>query len=220
MPDRGLSPADAPAEAREPAAVASLTRTKSRQPTYHRAVSVTDEIFPAKAHGRFVQTEWATGWFGVVSGFGDAAEFLTEHRAEFHATIDQVGLAIFFLQRHRVELTLKQLVHDCGQTVNTREHRLSLLWADCKAAVQQRSPAQWHEFADHHGELITALEQHDPSSYTFRYPVDTTGVTNRRPRYIDLAALQRHVDDLVSNVHGYLDMMSELEREAEWYNEP
>ena len=55
-----------------------------------------DDLFPSRRHQGLVQTEWASGWHAGGSGFGAAAEYLTEDRSKFGAEIDQVGLAVFF----------------------------------------------------------------------------------------------------------------------------
>src|SRR4051794_32413225 len=94
-------------------------------------MSVHDDIFPTHRREDFVQTEWAKGWAYAVIGFGYAARMLTEARAQMHANVDQIGLAVFYLQRHRIELVLKQALVDLGEstaTVARLPHRLDVLW--------------------------------------------------------------------------------------------
>lgn len=73
-------------------------------------MGVREDIFPTEQRVGYVQTEWASGWAYGVIGFGEAARMLTEQRAKMHANIDQIGLAVFYLQRHRVELVYYQPV--------------------------------------------------------------------------------------------------------------
>jgi hypothetical protein len=141
-----------------------------------------------------------------AAGFGYAATFLTEHREAFGATIDQAGLAVFFLQRHRAELTLKALLDSVGADV-TGEHRLRLLWDECKAALEPRDPPAWRGFDRDHHELVQLLDSVDERSMTFRYPVDRAGNRFQRPAFIDLDALNDHVDKLFSAASGYVDFL-------------
>lgn len=70
-------------------------------------MSASDEIFPSEGREAYVQTRWAKGWGYNVIGFGYAARMLTEQRVKMHANVDLIGLAVFYLQRHRVELVIK-----------------------------------------------------------------------------------------------------------------
>jgi hypothetical protein len=59
---------------------------------------------------------------------------------------------------------------------------------------------------------VDLIDKHDKSSHTFRYPVDLKDKPQRRPPYVDLAALHKHVDDFVYELRGYMDYVSEAER--------
>lgn len=166
-----------------------------------------DEIFPTKRDPRLVQTEWAGDWLDGAAGFGYAAERLTEHRDKFGALIDQAGLAVFFLQRHRVEMTLKGLLDAVGGDV-TGKHGLLYLWELCKKALEPKDPAAWKQFAADHRELVKVLDTVDQSSYTFRYPVDTKGRKASRPAFIDLEVLNEHVERMYFGAVGYVDHLS------------
>jgi hypothetical protein len=85
-----------------------------------------EEIFPPKGRVEFVQTEWARGWGAASSGFAEAARVLTKRAHRVGPSVDQVGLVVFFLQRHRVELALKQLLDFLGQEFEPK-HSLSYL---------------------------------------------------------------------------------------------
>jgi hypothetical protein len=181
-------------------------------------VGIRDGIFPAEHREDLVQTEWAQGWIPGSIGFEEAARFLTEHRSRFGASIDQVGLVIFYLQRHRVELALKELLVARGVDLAEVKapHSLHALWAACSKAVGVSSE-EWRGLNAAGGELVTLLHERDPASHTFRYPVDRHGKVHERPAYIDLQALEKHVDDLVYGVRGYMDYVEESEREARGY---
>jgi hypothetical protein len=180
-------------------------------------MSLADEIFPDRRHPDFVQTEWARGWGYGSIGFAEAARFLTENRAEFHAGIDQVGLVVFFLQRHRTELALKELLIAHG--VDLKEikspHSLDALWKACEATIRAADSDAW-DYLDSAGtNLVTLFHEADPDSDAFRYPVDRKGNKHDRPKYIDLAALEKHVNALCAAIGGYMTYSAEARQYEE-----
>ena len=134
-------------------------------------MSLADEIFPRPARRPRANTMgrgWtdSDGWTSSSVAFGDAARFLTENRAKFGASIDQVGLVVFFLQRHRVELAMKELLVDRGvefDEIKRAGHSLEALWNACAVAVGASSK-EWKELDACGRELVTLIHKHDPSS--------------------------------------------------------
>jgi len=169
-------------------------------------VSLADEIFPDTRHPDFVQTEWARGWGYGSIGFAEAARFLTEHTVDFHASIDQVGLVVFYLQRHRIELALKELLiaHGFDLKEIKSPHSLDALWNACEATISAAATEAWDYLRSTGAELIALLHEVDPDSDAFRYPVDRKGKKHERPNYIDLAALEKHVNALCEAINGYM----------------
>jgi HEPN domain-containing protein len=165
-----------------------------------------EEIFPRTRNAEYVQTQWAKGWTYGAIGFQEAARFLTEHRRDFGATIDQTGLAIFFLQRHRVELAIKEVLVADGQ--NPRGHSLAELWKKCRTAVGSKS-SDWRELDKEGSELVALLHGCDPDGTRFRYATDLDGKAQVRPAYIDLDALEKHVNGFVALLQGYLTQEEE-----------
>jgi hypothetical protein len=168
-------------------------------------VSLVDEIFPTDRHPDFVQTEWSKGWGYQSIGFGQAARFLTEHRSSFQGSIDSVGLAVFFLQRHRVELVLKELLIAHGGELSEVQppHSLDALWKACERTIGADIEG-WRYIESEGAEIVMLLHERDPSSHTYRYPVDRKGNEHRRADQIDLAALERHISLLISAIDGYM----------------
>ncbi len=205
--------------------VSSRQRSSGRRtpspPPYPDPVSLADEILPDRGRPDLVQTEWASGWGYESSGFTEAARFLTEHRAQFHANIDQVGLVVFYLQRHRVELALKELLlaHRVELSEIKSPHSLDALWQECKQKIGP-DPEAWAYLDSEAGELIALLHEIDPDSHAFRYPVDRSGNTHDRPKYIDLTALEKHVDALCGAIDGCITYLAEArEHETEMNRE-
>ena len=135
-------------------------------------------------------------------GFEKATRFLTEHREQLGATIDQTGLVIFFLQRHRVELALKELLVAHRADLKPT-HSLDLLWKECKRILYARSE-DWNSLNSAGAELVNLLHKHDPNSHSYRYPVDPQGRKHERPKFIDLVALEKHVNAFIETVNSYM----------------
>jgi hypothetical protein len=182
-------------------------------------MGVRDEIFPTKPRRRdHVQTQWASGWAYAVIGFGEAARMLTEQREKMQASVDQIGLAVFYLQRHRVELVIKQALTDLGvpyDEVTGPRHNLAKLWRRLGVAVEEKTSADhWRELSEEHGGFIAVVHEADQSSLTYRYPVDLAGTENRRADFIDLHALEHYAARFENGLQGYTDMVDAIQREA------
>lgn len=172
-----------------------------------------DEIFPSHKHPDFVQTEWAEGWTYAVMGFAAAARTLTDQRSRMGATVDHIGLAVFYLQRHRVELVLKQALVDLGEPqleVAQLGHNLHRLWDKLEEVVRAEEPRHWQELETEHGDFIRLIHKADRGSFSYRYPVDRGGAAARRKPFIDLDALDRHAETLENGLAGYTDWLYEM----------
>lgn len=182
-------------------------------------MSVRDEIFPNERRLDFVQTEWAEGWTAGAAGFGYAAAFLTKHADSFGATIDQTGLAVVFLQRHRVELVLKDLL-GVLEVEFPATHSLRALWRLCEQGFASADGLNWEEFEQENSEFVQALIAIDDGAAAFRFPVDRDGEAMERPSFIDLKALNRHADKLYWEAVGCMTFLTEMAAaEAEYGGE-
>lgn len=176
-------------------------------------MGIHEELFPAERHARLVQTEWCQDWFDTAMGFGYIAEELTERRAIFLASIDQAGIAIFFIQRHRVELTLKGWLETLGSP-NLGSHDLVGLLKEIKKLVGAKYPEEWQRFDSTYGELVRVIADVDKGSFTFRYPVTKKGKPVERPKFIDLDVLQERVEAFSDAVSGWVECEAELKSQG------
>ena len=178
-------------------------------------MGVRDEIFPADRDRAYVQTEWASGWAFAVIGFGYAARMLTEQRQAMHANVDQIGLAVFFLQRHRVELVIKQTLVDLGEDparIASHGHNLKRLWETLGSVVRSKSTDHWKQLSNAHADFLETMHEADEGSFSYRYPTDKDGNESKRAAFISLEALERHADDFENGIQGYTDWLSETQQ--------
>jgi hypothetical protein len=186
-------------------------------------VPAADDIFPTTGHHDFVQTQWSEGWAYAVIGFGSAARMLTEQRAKMHASVDQIGLAVFYLQRHRVELVIKQALVDLGQDevdVAKLPHNLAVLWQKLRDVVSAIGGDHWRDLDSRYGDFVSTMHEADEGSFSYRYPVDRQGAEAKRAPFIDLDQLQEYAEGFEMGIGAYTDWIDEGERMAREYNQP
>lgn len=179
-------------------------------------MTVWDEIFPSERNEAFVQTEWASGWGYGVIGFGEAARLLTAQRQKMGASVDQVGLAVFYLQRHRVELVIKQALVDLGDDpiqVAELRHNLRGAWHRLEVRVRSIDPMLWQSFSPSHLEFLSVMHRADEGSFSYRYPIDRKGDEVARVDFINLEALESHAEAFESGVQGISEWLSERQSE-------
>jgi hypothetical protein len=132
---------------------------------------------------------------GELAAYGrsyhQAAQHLVRNMASTHYR-DPDACPIVFLYRHAIELYLKAIILwgnsllrlNSKPTVAHKnifaEHRLRVLLKSVKPILQfQGRLDNWgdpHFNSSRQAEqIIVELEEFDPGSYSFRYPVDTTG---------------------------------------------
>lgn len=132
---------------------------------------------------------------GELAAYGrsyrEAAEHLVAQMAKSHYR-DPDACPIVFLYRHAAELYLKSIIFWGNNLLRLNkkpivhhknifaEHRLEMLLKSVKPILQfQKLLTNWGDshvggFRDAQT-LIRELEEFDPGSYSFRYPITTTG---------------------------------------------
>lgn len=172
-----------------------------------------------------VNFSWDGGWEGYAEGYRRAAQCLVEHVDTTGRDQDFLVYPLVFLYRHAVELRMKQVIKLGGALLATGDdfediHDLRRLWGAASAVLE----AIWPESnADHEAVrgLLTQLEDLDPDSYRFRYPV-RPATKSRQPslatdlRHIGLRNLSDRMEGLVgffdaavTGIHVYLDARDE-----------
>ena len=151
-----------------------------------------DLIFPSgdPRDGYILRLALVGSWESQFLGLGRLTAFLTPRLlAEAHA-VDDMGLNVVFLQRHRVEVGLK-LILERAQATPVGDHRIDQLWKRCtQACMKAGFSSQWQKFDDAQKEFAYLLDRVDPGAATFRYPVDKHNQPWKRGQ-VDLAEMEQ-----------------------------
>lgn len=154
--------------------------------------SLEDLIFPAgdPRDGYILRLDLVGSWESQFLGLGRLTGFVTPRLlAEAHA-VDDMGVSVVFLQRHRVEVGLKLILERAGET-SVGDHEVPALWSRCdQGCAAAGFASQWQTFTDAQQEYADLLGTVDPKAATFRYPVDMNNQPWRRGQ-VDLAELER-----------------------------
>jgi len=178
---------------------------------------------------------------GELAAYGrsyhEAAQHLVKHMAASHYR-DPDACPIVFLYRHAVELYLKAVIHwgnsllllNGKPTVPHRnifaEHRLVVLLKSVKPilkfhnSLENWGDAYFGSFRDVE-EVIKELEEFDPGSHSFRYPITTKGHDALPHHFVfNVIAFGEKFDGLLRILDGmatmvYLDFQSQAEAHYE-----
>ena len=148
-------------------------------------------------------------WFSptlatVARSYKEGADALAQSVSRGDATLDTVILPIIFLYRHYIELLLKEAVETAraaqGEEIGyPKHHNLKNLWAEAKDLIRQHYGVDAPREIDFVDPCIEELHQHDPESFSFRYPTDKDGNINLRGlSHINLRNLYETMDRIAS----------------------
>lgn len=151
-----------------------------------------------------------------------ANNFLRSADALVACAIDDRGIldvhiyAICFLYRHSFELLLKDLFWKsnyaaCGSKEYPRVHELCTLWSGIDLQTRKLLGADFPLTTEELIEvkqLFLSIEDHDPKSYSFRYPFDTKNQrTHPSLTHVNVRALYESTHRVTSYLLRLLDMV-------------
>jgi hypothetical protein len=151
-----------------------------------------DTIFPdgEPRDGNILRLELVGSWESQFLGLSRLTAFLTPRLLEEAFAVDDMGVNVVFLQRHRVEVGLKLILERMDATA-VGDHSIDALWSRCEQACQQAGfSSQWDAFGRAQREFAHLLNQVDPGAATFRYPVDRKNQPWKRGQ-VDLTELEK-----------------------------
>jgi hypothetical protein len=158
------------------------------------------------SHGRLIM---------MMTGYKKAADLMVERAVQARSDRDALVFPIIFNYRQFIELALKYLIATYGHTVgidaNWKSHDLSVLWKTFMKVLDGYGCDDPDQTDSVVAEIVAEFAKVDPSSFSYRYPVDTKG--NPIPlmhEQLDLAALaivMKALEGYFSGCDGYLDSL-------------
>jgi hypothetical protein len=153
--------------------------------------STADMIFPGgePRDGNILQLELVGSWESQLLGLGRLTAFLTPRLLEEAFAVDDMGVNVVFLQRHRVEVGLKLILERMDASA-VGDHNIDTLWKRCDRACREAGfPSHWEAFGRAQREFAYLLNRVDPNAATFRYPVNKSNQPWERGQ-VDLMELE------------------------------
>jgi hypothetical protein len=180
-------------------------------------------------------------WHAYATGYKEAADRLIKGINEGQHGQDYLVFPIFFLYRHYLEVSIKELIKECqpllgitppsgiqrkkeGKILAAQGHDLGGLWAYLKELVPGIYPGLADEALWGIDRMVEAFHRHDQSGDAGRYPVGLGGERALSDlSEINLRKLAEHMGEAEGGfwrIHGAIDFMHEqmrLEAEASAY---
>jgi len=176
-------------------------------------MSLSEEIFPPPParDGNVLRLELVGSWESQLLGLGRLTAFLTPRLINQSHAVDDMGLYVVFLQRHRVEVGLKLILERVDAPIpNT--HIVKDLFGVAESACKKVGfVAEWQTLADAQREFVDLMDEIDPAAATFRYPVDRNAKPWLRRPLVDLVALEAAGAEFESAVTGLIRQLAHLE---------
>jgi hypothetical protein len=153
--------------------------------------SLSDTIFPdgEPRDGYILRLALVGTWESQFLGLGRLVAFVTPRLLAEAFAVDDMGVNVVFLQRHRVEVGLKLILERAGADLVV-DHKINSLWKRCADTCNAAGAlSAWGTFERSQKEFADLLDQVDPNAATFRYPVDAKNQPWKRG-LVDLAAME------------------------------
>lgn len=146
-------------------------------------------------------------WHSYAFCYRRAADTLVDQFAVPALGPDGMFLPILFLYRHYLEVSLKGLLADCGELLGEKvpiptTHKLTPIWQQLHPILERALPGQASAWMDRIGALVEEFQKLDPTSMTFRYPVDTGGDPLMTPGF---QVNPKHIKDTMKEIFYVLD---------------
>lgn len=154
-----------------------------------------------------------------------SADALVNAALNDHMLLDVHVQPLCFLYRHGLELILKDLAwkshylttgtkifaqKKCGEL---GKHQLTRLWRFANEAARTVLGSDWPLDSNGSREvesLLANIEEHDPGSYSFRYPIGIgkkQGKTHPKLENVNIRAVRDSVNDIFARIEAILDLI-------------
>jgi hypothetical protein len=118
-----------------------------------------------------------------------------------------MALNIVFLQRHRIEVGLKLILERADAEIPKTHSLRELCTCGAEACDAAGLGTEWARLITPNDEFIELMDDVDPVSDAFRYPVDAKSVPWNRHEFIDVVALE---DAGIRLQQGVMDVVEAL----------
>jgi len=183
-------------------------------------------IDPFCPHGDVDQVACINNWMQfaeLADHYIRSGDTLVAAALADHMLLDVHVQPACFLYRHGLELNLKDLAWKSQYLVTGKkrfaeknwkelgQHRLIDIWDGAKIASKTVLRADFPLDSSKEKKLrsfLTQIEEHDPDSYSFRYPISKKkGRTHPKLNNVNLATLKAEVHNAFDQIKGILDMI-------------
>lgn len=173
------------------------------------SANLRNAIFPSgpPRDGHILRLRHVASWESQFAGIGRVTALATDRLLTERHAVDDAGLTVIYLQRHRIEIGLKLILERAAVAMRPG-HQLKPLVAACAQACTVAGFGDaWTTFHAAQGVYIDLMDAVDPGSMTFRYPVDRSNQPWVRDGLVDLAALEAAG---ISHERAVLGLIAEL----------
>src|SRR3990172_2817814 len=182
------------------------------------------------AHPETLTLGGAPSWYRYADGYKSAADLLVSRLSQRGIVAEGVCLPILFIYRHYVELSLKAILLDLNELIDAipgvqfERHPLLPLWNRLRQRLDVYTGKNGTDWLDRAHGLISELEGLDPTSFTFRYPVDKQGQVVLAEVSVNMHHVRdvmRELEMIFDGIAGYLGEHVQISRELEreWRSE-
>jgi hypothetical protein len=121
----------------------------------------------------------------VATSYKEGGDALAHAAHKGDVMLDYAILPIVFLYRQYIELSLKYILETSRALEGKgfgypKHHNLKELWAEAKGLITQHYGKDTPPEIDYIDPCIEEFHEHDPGSFSFRYPTDKKGNVNLR----------------------------------------
>lgn len=162
-------------------------------------------------------------WDIYAAGYKDAADALVGALAERKASLDSVVYPLVFLYRQGLELKLKLILPlarrlDGKAVAADHQHGLMPLWNELRRHLQQIDSLQDDKDLSALEDFIRQIDDVDPHSFAFRYPVTKKGeVSLPELRHVNVRHLAEVMDSVFMLLGGIYSWLGEMEHNDGYY---
>jgi len=141
-------------------------------------------------------------WYAYAQGYKIAADRLIDSLESDRINLDLLIYPIVFMYRQSIELFLKTIIKDGNILLEIQEsypktHKIDIIWIETRKVLENIWPGSPKSDLEKIEHYIKEFSKHDPSSESFRYPVNRKG--------------KKHLEDLTHiNIRNLKDIMDEL----------